>query len=89
MPKMNIIQSLNHTLHYAFQEDERLVTFGEDCGGFGGVFRVTEGLQKEFGEARCFDSPLSERGIVGFAIGMAQKGLKPICEIQFAWAPFA
>ncbi len=84
MAQMNIIQSLNHTLHMAFAEDERLVTFGEDVGHFGGVFRVTEGLQKKFGEDRCFDSPLSERAIIGFGIGLAQIGMKPICEIQFA-----
>ncbi len=84
MPIMNIIQSLNHTLHSAFAKDQRLITFGEDVGYFGGVFRVTAGLQKEFGEERCFDTPLCEQGIVGAAIGMAQHGLKPICEIQFA-----
>ena len=84
MPVMNIIQSLNHTLHLAFAKDKRIITFGEDVGAFGGVFRVTAGLQKEFGEERCFDTPLCEQGIVGAAIGMAQKGLKPICEIQFA-----
>lgn len=84
MPVMNIIQALNHTLLEAFAEDSRLVAFGEDVGFFGGVFRVTSGLQKKFGEERCFDTPLCEQGIVGFAIGMAQKGLKPICEIQFA-----
>lgn len=83
MPIMNIIQALNHTLHEQFAKDKRLVTFGEDVGAFGGVFRVTSGLQKEFGEERCFDTPLCEQGIVGFGIGMAQKGLKPICEIQF------
>ncbi len=84
MPVMNIIQSLNHTLHEAFAADERLLTFGEDVGAFGGVFRVTSGLQKEFGDARCFNTPLAEGGIIGFGIGIAQKGLKPICEIQFA-----
>ncbi len=84
MPERNIIQSLNHTLHLAFAKDNRLVTFGEDCGAFGGVFRVTEGLQKKFGADRCFDSPLSERAIIGFGIGMAEQGMKPICEIQFA-----
>lgn len=84
MTEMNIIQSLNHTLHQAFAKDKRLVLFGEDVGAFGGVFRVTAGLQKAFGEERCFDTPLCEQGIVGFGIGMAQKGLKPICEIQFA-----
>lgn len=84
MPSMNIIQALNQALHSEFARNPRLVTFGEDVGAFGGVFRVTSGLQKAFGEARCFDTPLTEQGIVGFGIGMAQKGLKPICEIQFA-----
>lgn len=84
MPIMNIIQSLNHTLHEAFAADDRLLTFGEDVGAFGGVFRVTSGLQTKFGEDRCFNTPLSEGGIIGFGIGVAQKGLKPICEIQFA-----
>nr|WP_249270179.1 alpha-ketoacid dehydrogenase subunit beta [Neochlamydia sp. AcF95] len=81
---MNIIQSLNHTLHQEFTRDAHLLTFGEDVGAFGGVFRVTTGLQEKFGEERCFDTPLAEAGIVGFGIGIAQKGLKPICEIQFA-----
>lgn len=81
---MNMIQALNFTLHEQFALDERLVSFGEDAGFFGGVFRVTQGLQQKFGEHRSFDTPLAESGIVGFAIGMAQKGLKPICEIQFA-----
>lgn len=84
MPEMTIIQALNHTLHQQFEKDSRLVTFGEDVGHFGGVFRVTTGLQKRFGEERCFDTPLAEGGIVGFGIGVAQAGLKPICEIQFA-----
>jgi len=84
MPLMTLIQALNQTLHQQFAKDERLVSFGEDAGFFGGVFRVTQGLQEKFGEARSFDTPLCEQGIVGFAVGMAQKGLKPICEIQFA-----
>lgn len=84
MPIMNIIQALNATLHQEFARDSNLVIFGEDAGAFGGVFRVTSGLQEKFGEVRCFDTPLSEQGIVGFGIGIAQKGLKPICEIQFA-----
>lgn len=84
MTVMNIIQALNHTLHQEFAKNPSLVTFGEDCGAFGGVFRVTQGLQTAFGEGRVFDSPLSERAIVGFGIGLAQKGMKPICEIQFA-----
>lgn len=84
MTEMNIIQALNSTLINEFSKDERLVSFGEDAGHFGGVFRVTAGLQEKFGKERVFDTPLCEQGIVGFAIGMAQKGLKPICEIQFA-----
>lgn len=84
MAFINIIQALNYTLHEQFAKDNRLLTFGEDAGAFGGVFRVTSGLQKSFGEARCFNTPLSENGIIGFGIGIAQKGLKPICEIQFA-----
>lgn len=80
---MNIIQALNLGLHQEFARDSRLLTFGEDVGAFGGVFRVTAGLQEKFGEARCFDTPLCEQGIIGFGIGVAQKGLKPICEIQF------
>ena len=84
MAVVNIIQALNHTLLEAFAQDSKLVAFGEDCGFFGGVFRVTSGLQKQFGEKRCFNTPLSEQGILGFAIGMAQKGLRPVCEIQFA-----
>lgn len=84
MPVLNIIQALNQALHQEFARNSKLVVFGEDCGAFGGVFRVTTGLQEKFGEERCFDSPLCEQGIIGFGIGMAQKGLKPICEIQFA-----
>lgn len=84
MPVMNMIQALNYTLHEQFALDDLLVSFGEDAGFFGGVFRVTQGLQQKFGEARSFDTPLAEAGIIGFAIGMAQRGLKPICEIQFA-----
>ncbi|MEM1282861.1 MAG: alpha-ketoacid dehydrogenase subunit beta [Chlamydiota bacterium] len=84
MTQMNMIQSLNQTLHQEFERDNRLLTFGEDAGFFGGVFRVTAGLQERFGEERCFNTPLCEQGIIGFGIGVAQKGLKPICEIQFA-----
>lgn len=84
MQELNIIQSLNLTLMQEFAKNDKLVTFGEDVGAFGGVFRVTSGLQERFGELRCFDTPLSEAGIVGFGIGMAQKGLKVIAEIQFA-----
>lgn len=84
MPVMNIIQALNQTLHQQFAKNSKLLIFGEDAGAFGGVFRVTSGLQQAFGEERCFDTPLAEAGIVGFGIGLAQKGMRPICEIQFA-----
>lgn len=84
MPLMNMIQALNDALHLEFARDARFLTFGEDAGAFGGVFRVTSGLQEKFGEERCFDTPLAEGGIIGFGIGVAQKGLKPVCEIQFA-----
>lgn len=84
MPVMNMIQALNNALHLEFSRNAKLLTFGEDAGAFGGVFRVTSGLQEKFGEDRCFDTPLAEGGIIGFGIGIAQKGLKPICEIQFA-----
>jgi len=84
LSEMTIIQALNQALHAAFQRNEKVLAFGEDVGAFGGVFRVTVGLQEKFGEERCFDTPLSEGGIVGFAIGLAQKGFKPIAEIQFA-----
>lgn len=84
MPLMNMIQALNSALHTAFAKKSNLVAFGEDAGPFGGVFRVTSGLTETFGDERCFDSPLAEQGIVGFAVGLAQVGFKPICEIQFA-----
>lgn len=84
MPVLNIIQALNEALHQEFDKNSLLVHLGEDAGAFGGVFRVTTGLQQKYGEERCFDTPLSEGGILGFGIGMAQKGLKPVCEIQFA-----
>ncbi|RME74407.1 MAG: alpha-ketoacid dehydrogenase subunit beta [Planctomycetota bacterium] len=83
MPVMNYIQALNSALNNAMEEDERVVVFGEDVGRMGGVFRVTDGLQKRFGEKRCFDTPLCEQGIVGSAIGMAIGGLRPVAEIQF------
>lgn len=84
MPVMNIIEAINNALHIAFETDDRVITFGEDVGFFGGVFRATVGLQEKFGVERCFDTPISELGIMGFAMGCAQMGLKPIPEIQFA-----
>jgi len=84
MTVLNMIQALNQTLHQQMQKNARVLVFGEDVGAFGGVFRVTNGLQSTFGEERCFDTPLAEAGIIGFGIGMAERGWKPICEIQFA-----
>ncbi len=84
MPAMNMIQALNDAHRVAMRADPDVVVFGEDVGFFGGVFRVTEGLQKEFGKQRSFDSPISEGGIVAAAVGMAAYGLKPVIEIQFA-----
>lgn len=80
---MNYIQALNSALRNELARDERVVLLGEDIGKAGGVFRVTEGLQQEFGEERVLDTPLCEQGIVGCAIGMAINGLKPVAEIQF------
>ena len=81
---MNMIKSLNSALSIALKEDPNVVIFGEDVGYFGGVFRVTEGLQKEYGPHRVFDSPLAEGGIAAIAMGMGLNGLRPVAEIQFA-----
>jgi len=81
---MNIIQAINDALRIQMQRDKRVVVLGEDVGAFGGVFRATQGLQQEFGRERCIDTPLSEGGIIGTAIGMAVYGLRPVAEIQFA-----
>ncbi|HUO98636.1 MAG TPA: alpha-ketoacid dehydrogenase subunit beta [Rhizomicrobium sp.] len=84
MPAMNMIQALNSALDVMLARDPDVLIFGEDVGYFGGVFRVTDGLQKKHGVARCFDSPVGEGGIVGVAIGMGVYGLRPVVEIQFA-----
>ena len=84
MPAMNMIQALNSALDVMLGKDPDVVVFGEDVGYFGGVFRVTEGLQKKHGETRCFDTPIGESGIVAVGIGMSTYGLKPVVEIQFA-----
>ena len=79
----NMVEALNDALKLEMKRDKNIVLIGEDIGEDGGVFRVTEGLAKEFGNSRVIDSPLAESGIVGTAIGMALVGLKPVCEIQF------
>ncbi|HWA77795.1 MAG TPA: alpha-ketoacid dehydrogenase subunit beta [Polyangiaceae bacterium] len=84
MPQMNMVQAINDALGTAMRSDERVVMLGEDVGKVGGVFRVTAGLFDEFGDARVIDTPLSENGIVGTAVGMALYGLVPVVEIQFA-----
>jgi len=83
MPTLTLIQAINDGLRTAMKDDPSVLVFGEDVGKKGGVFLATENLQKEFGESRCFDTPLSEDGIVGAAIGMATNGLRPVAEIQF------
>ena len=81
---MNMIQAINSALDVMLGRDPDVLTFGEDVGYFGGVFRATEGLQKKHGLTRCFDAPITEGGIIGAAIGMAAYGLRPVVEIQFA-----
>jgi pyruvate dehydrogenase E1 component beta subunit len=83
MPTLTLLQAVNDGLKTVMREDDSVVVFGEDVGPKGGVFLATEGLSKEFGETRCFDTPLSEDGIIGTAIGMALNGLRPVPEIQF------
>jgi 2-oxoisovalerate dehydrogenase E1 component beta subunit len=84
MPVMNMIQALNSAIDVSMTKDPDVLTFGEDVGYFGGVFRVTDGLQKKHGITRCFDTPIGEGGIVAVAIGMGAYGLRPVVEIQFA-----
>ncbi len=80
---MNMVDALNNAMDIKLAEDHNIVIYGEDAGVEGGVFRVTEHLQKKHGEARVFDSPLAESAIVGTAVGMAIAGLRPIVEMQF------
>ncbi len=83
MTELTLIQGVNKALHQAMKNDPDVLCLGEDIGVNGGVFRATDGLQKEFGEQRVLDTPLNESGIVGMAVGMALYGLKPVAEIQF------
>jgi pyruvate dehydrogenase E1 component beta subunit len=84
MAVKNILEAINMTLHQQMKNDETVVSYGEDAGYEGGVFRATAGLQKEFGVERAFDAPLAESSIVGSAVGMAINGLRPITELQFS-----
>ncbi len=83
MPNMTLLQAVRDGLMTEMALDKRIVLMGEDVGHNGGVFRATEGLQKEFGEERVMDTPLAESGIIGLAVGMALNGLRPVPEIQF------
>ncbi len=83
MPELTMVQALNAALRHALERDDRTLVFGEDVGLLGGVFRVTDGLQKDFGAQRVFDTPLAESGIVGVAVGLAMAGWRPVPEIQF------
>jgi pyruvate dehydrogenase E1 component beta subunit len=83
MTELTLVQAVNRGLTEAMRADPDVLVLGEDVGVNGGVFRATEGLYKEFGESRVIDTPLSETGIVGVAVGMALYGLKPVAEIQF------
>jgi pyruvate dehydrogenase E1 component beta subunit len=84
MSQLTLLEAVTDALTAEMERDPTVIVFGEDVGAQGGVFRATAGLQKRFGEERCFDTPLAESGIVGSAVGMAIAGLRPVVEIQFA-----
>ncbi|MCL6568152.1 MAG: alpha-ketoacid dehydrogenase subunit beta [Meiothermus silvanus] len=81
---LNLVQAVNEALDLALERDPRVLLFGEDVGRMGGVFRASDGLQAKYGEHRVFDTPLAESGIVGYGIGLALAGMRPVAEIQFA-----
>ena len=83
MATLTLGKALNEGLRKALEDDPKALIMGEDVGRLGGVFRVTDGLQKDFGEDRVIDTPLAESGIIGTAVGLAIRGFRPICEIQF------
>ncbi|TQC48165.1 alpha-ketoacid dehydrogenase subunit beta [Rhodococcus sp. WS4] len=83
MPELTLSKALNTGLRHLLEDDPRTMVMGQDVGGLGGVFRVTDGLQKDFGDQRVIDSPLAESSLIGTAIGLAIRGYRPICEIQF------
>ncbi len=83
MTAMTVAKALNEGLRKAMEADPKVVIMGEDVGKLGGVFRITDALQKDFGEDRVIDTPLAESGIIGTAVGMAIRGYRPVCEIQF------
>ncbi|MGO4104491.1 alpha-ketoacid dehydrogenase subunit beta [Leifsonia sp. YAF41] len=83
MTTMTLAKAINSGLRQALQDDDKVVLLGEDIGLLGGVFRVTDGLLAEFGHRRVIDTPLAESGIIGTAVGLAYRGYRPVCEIQF------
>jgi 2-oxoisovalerate dehydrogenase E1 component beta subunit len=83
MAPLTMVKALNDGLRAAMERDPKVLIMGEDVGRLGGVFRVTDGLQKDFGEQRVLDTPLAESGIIGTAVGLAIRGFRPVCEIQF------
>ena len=83
MTELTLAKAVNSGLRRALADDDRVVLLGEDIGQLGGVFRVTDGLQRDFGTDRVMDMPLAESGIIGMAIGLAYRGFRPVCEIQF------
>ena len=83
MSPVTLAKALNEGLRKTLEDDPKVIIMGEDVGKLGGVFRITDGLQKDFGESRVFDTPLAESGIIGTAVGLAIRGYRPVCEIQF------
>ncbi len=83
MAVLTMAKAINDGLRAAMERDPKVLIMGEDVGKLGGVFRVTDGLQKDFGEQRVLDTPLAESGIIGTAVGLAIRGFRPVCEIQF------
>ena len=81
--RMSIAKAINAGLRRALEADEKVLVMGEDVGRLGGVFRVTDGLQKDFGDSRVIDTPLAESGIVGTGVGLTFRGFRPVMEIQF------
>jgi 2-oxoisovalerate dehydrogenase E1 component beta subunit len=83
MTQLTLAKAINAGLRRAMEQDPKVLLMGEDIGKLGGVFRVTDGLQKDFGDDRVIDTPLAESGIIGTALGLALRGFRPVCEIQF------
>lgn len=83
MPELTMGQALNQALRHSLEDDDRVLILGEDVGKLGGVFRITDGLQADFGEERVFDTPLAEAGIAGVSLGLTLAGWKPVAEMQF------